>query len=392
MSPLFESLAVGNVKLNHRIALAPLTRFRADKHHNPGDLQVEYYRQRASVPGTLLITEGTLPTAYAGGVANVPGIWSAAQIEGWKRVTTAVHGNKSHIYLQVWAAGRAATAALLEADGVSSGVVAPSAIPIAAGSITPRALSEAEIQQYVTDFAVAAENAIAAGFDGVEIHALNGYLLDSFIQTNSNARTDRYGGSIENRARFPLEVVRAVVDAIGAKRTAVRFSPWSEFQGMRMPDPIPQFSYLLEQVRPLGLSYLSIVEPRFNGAVDATIGPQNENDSNAFALRIWGRASPIIVSGGFSPKMALEMAHKHADLDIIVAFGRHFLSNPDLPFRIMRELPLNKHDRDTFYAVEQARGYTDYPFSDEWKHLVDHDGDPVENMESSALDQVEVRQ
>ena len=255
--------------------MAPLTRFRANKDHVHGDLARTYYTQRASVPGTLLVTEATFIDSRAGGYANAPGIWSDAQIAGWKavrassrlgfffsivdqltfpkkkkQVTDAVHAKGSFIFLQLWALGRVASPGVLSEEG---GFDVVGASPIryngvtAAGdeSVVPRELTAAELKEYVELYTKAAKNAIEAGFDGVEVHAANGYLLDQFLQSVSNDRTDEYGGSIQNRLRFPLEVVDAVVKAVGAERTGVRVSPWNDFQGEKgIPLVHPRFPQL----------------------------------------------------------------------------------------------------------------------------------------------------
>ena len=257
---LFQPIRVGTANLQHRVVLAPMTRNRANAQHVHGSLALEYYRQRTSVPGTLAITEATFIAPQAGGYPNVPGIWSDEQISGWspvrhalriqslkrdklsflptyvpfrslQQVVDAVHKNGSFIYLQLWALGRTASPDVLQKeDGYP--FVAPSPIPLDNTSTSPRALTVEEIREYVQLYATAARNAVVgAGFDGVEIHAANGYLPDQFLQTNTNIRTDSYGGSVENRARFVLEITEAVVNAVGANKVGIRFSPWSTFQG-----------------------------------------------------------------------------------------------------------------------------------------------------------------
>lgn len=235
---LFQPTRVGKLTLNHRVILAPLTRFRATDSHVPTDLMVDYYAQRASVPGTLLVTEATYIAARAGGMDNVPGIWSPEQIQGWKKVTEAVHSRGSHIFLQIWALGRAAfTEVITATDSVSNPggpylYISASDVQLSDRTIPPRALTDAEIWEYVALYAQAAKNAVfGAGFDGVEIHGAHGYLIDQFIQDVSNKRSDEWGGSIEKRSRFPLEVIKAVVNAVGEERTAIRMSPFSTFQG-----------------------------------------------------------------------------------------------------------------------------------------------------------------
>ena len=241
-SRLFQPLKIGNVELSNRIVLAPLTRFRADDDHVPLPFVPEYYAQRGSYPGTLLVTEATFIAPQAGGFSNAPGIWSPAQIASWKNVTDAVHKKGSFIFLQLWALGRAADADQLKAELGEKGVVkSASNIPFKGGA-TPQALTEEEIHEYIGLYAQAAKNAIEAGFDGVEVHSANGYLIDQFLQDVSNDRTDAWGGSIEKRARFGLEVAKAVVEAVGAEKTGIRISPFSVFQGMKMKEPRPRAS------------------------------------------------------------------------------------------------------------------------------------------------------
>ena len=267
MSKLFQPLKVGGVELSNRIVMAPLTRLRADDSHVPLPFVAEYYAQRGSVPGTLLISEATLIAPEAAGLGNAPGIWSADQIAGWKPVTEAVHKSGSFIYMQLWALGRAANGKNLYKE-FGKKVVSASDIPFDGGD-KPTPLTEEEIWKFVELYKQAALNAIEAGFDGVEIHGANGYLIDQFQQDTSNNRTDAWGGSVEKRARFGLEVAKAVVGAVGAERTGIRLSPYSQFQGMKMADPIPQFSYFVQQLKPLKLSYIHVVESRISGSVDA---------------------------------------------------------------------------------------------------------------------------
>ncbi|MCJ1284293.1 Chanoclavine-I aldehyde reductase fgaOx3 [Xylographa opegraphella] len=360
MPSLSDPLRIGNCQLKHRLVMAPLTRYRADDAHVPLPMVTEYYAQRASVPGTLLITEATFISPRASGYNNIPGIYSTAQIAQWKEITDAVHAKHSYIYLQLWALGRAAKPDLLAAEGHD--YVSSSATPVSAGGPTPCALSEAEIHAFIADYASAAKNAIAAGFDGVEIHAANGYLIDQFTQDTCNQRTDAWGGSVENRARFGIEVARAVVAAVGAERTGIRLSPFSTFQGMRMADPEPQFAFLTRELRALRLSYLHVVESRISGNADVETTAKID-----FLVEAWGGLSPILVAGGFTPESARRAVEVEYPGDVAVVFGRFFISNPDLPFRVLRGLPLAPYDRDTFYKAGSPQGYVDYPFSGEWE-------------------------
>ncbi|KAF8259513.1 putative NADPH2 dehydrogenase chain OYE2 [Lactarius quietus] len=368
-SALFRPIRVGITDLQHRVVMAPLTRLRADKDHVHGELAKKYYEQRSRVPGTLIITEATFIAPQAAGHENVPGIWNAAQIAGWKTITDAVHANGSYIFLQLWALGRAAESAVLKEQG-GFDVVAPSPIPLRVPNgtpsddgelVIPRELTAAELREYVQLYSKAASNAIEAGFDGVEVHAANGYLLDQFLQTVSNERTDGYGGSIDNRVRFPLEVINAVVATIGAERTAVRISPWSKYQDMGMDDPLPTFTALIERVRDAhpNFAFIHAVEPRVDGIIDSDLSDENRTQSNEVLRKAWDDR-PYIAAGGMDGATASKMVEKYGGL---VAFGRHFIANPDLPLRLKEGLSLTRYNRDTFYAKEAAAGYIDYPFS-----------------------------
>lgn len=362
-SNLFRPLKVGRSNLQSRLAMAPLTRFRADDAHVPIPALVpEYYAQRASVPGTLLITEATFIAAKAGGAESVPGIWSRDQIDGWRKVTDAVHGKKSYIYLQLWALGRAASPDALKKElGQDAKVVSASDVPMEGGA-EPTPLTEEEIREYVGLYAQAAKNAIAAGFDGVEIHGANGYLIDQFTQDVSNKRTDAWGGSVENRSRFAVEVARAVTAAVGGDRTGIRLSPFSGFQSMKMADPYPQFSHLVRELKQFNLAYLHLVESRVSGNADV----EATEKINPF-VDIWDNQSPVLVAGGFKPESARKAVDEvYPNKDVVVVFGRYFISTPDLVFRIEKDIELTPYDRTTFYNPRSAEGYTTYPFSKEF--------------------------
>lgn len=363
MAPtLFTPLNLGHIHLSNRVVMAPLTRVRASDAHVQGDVAIEYYSQRASVPGTLLIAEATFISPRASGVPNIPGIYNQAQIDGWKKVTDAVHAKGSHIFLQLWALGRAAQPTVVREEAGGDWFTSSSAVPTTAGGNVPREMKEEEIWEYIQDYAQGAKNAIAAGFDGVECHGANGYLIDQFTQDTCNKRTDAWGGSIEKRSRFGLEVAKAVVAAVGAEKVGIRLSPFSTFQGMKMTDPIPQFSHLIEGLKELKLGYLHLVESRISGSAD--VEPTGKVD---FALKIWGKTSPVLLAGGFGPDSAKRAMEEYPDEDIAIVFGRHFISNPDLPFRLEKGLVLTKYNRDTFYKAKSPEGYTDYPFSKEWE-------------------------
>ena len=360
----FSPVKVGQQLLDHRVVMSPLTRFRADESHVPLPFVADYYGQRASVPGTLLITEATFISPRASGYANVPGLWSTSQVAVWKNVTAAVHGKGSYIFAQLWALGRTADPNNIRAKGLE--LVSASARPLNQGEELPKPLTDNEIHAFIKDYVQAARNAMEAGFDGVEIHAANGYLIDQFTQEVCNVRNDYWGGSIEARSRFGIAVTEAVVDAIGADRTGIRMSPWSTFQGMGLEDPIPQFSYLIEKVKELKLAYLHLVESRISGNADTEATGKND-----FAINIWNNQSPIILAGGFTPESARRLVeHEYSGYDMLTAFGRYFISNPDLPYRIKHNIALNPYDRSTFYKAESKDGYIDYPFCNDFVNTI----------------------
>ncbi|KFY10208.1 hypothetical protein V492_05137 [Pseudogymnoascus sp. VKM F-4246] len=337
-----------------------MTRLRADADNVQLPMATSYYEQRASVPGTLIITEATQISAAQGGVPNGPGIWSEAQIESWREITKAVHSKGSFIFLQLIALGRAADVATLTEGGYE--LLSPSPIPMEQGVNVPKALSEEQITDIIGNYATAAKNAIAAGFDGVEVHGANGYLVDQFLHDVSNQRTDQWGGSVANRARFGIEVAKALVGAVGADHVGFRVSPWNTWQGMDMADPVPQFSYLVERLKDLKLAYLHVIESRVINNVDC-----EKTKGIEFLLKIWGDTSPALVAGGYNPdNTSHAIDEEYKNNEVAVVFGRHFLANPDLPFRLKNRIPLNKYDRSTFYAPEQPNGYVDYSFSPEF--------------------------
>jgi len=230
---------------------------------------------------------------------------------------------------------------------------------------TPRELSIVEIKAFIADYAQAARNAIEAGFDGVEIHGANYYLIDQFVQDNSNRRTDDYGGSIENRSRFAVEVATAVVDAVGADRVGIRLSPFSDFQGMKMQDPIPQSTHLLKELKLLKLAFIHVVQSVPEGDEDP-----DPNEKVDFAVDVWDDTSPVIITGNFNVISAFEAADKEfRDKDVIIAFGRRFLSTPDLVFRLRHGIELNSYDRSTFCVPKAEPGYIDQPFSKEFERV-----------------------
>ncbi|KAL4901094.1 hypothetical protein BDW74DRAFT_187932 [Aspergillus multicolor] len=369
---LFRPLKIGSIQVEHRIGMAPLTRRRATPDRIPTPMMKEYYAQRASIPGTLLITEGTLVSAASGGgFANAPGIWRSDQIAAWKEITDEVHRRRCFIYIQLFGMGRAADVDVAKEEGIE--IVGPSAIPIPhdekPDAPTPRAMGVDEIQQTVLDFVTASENAIAAGFDGVEIHGANGYLLDQFLQDTANQRDDEYGGNVENRSRLLHEVLSEVAKAIGPDRVGLRLSPWSRFQGMRMADPIPQHIDIIDKASALGIAYLHLVESRIFGAWIYEGAVDESSERLDFAYERWN--GPILVAGGYGLEKARKLVdEEYPDKQIVVMFGRHFISNPDLVFKFRQGMQLTKYQRETFYASSSAEGYVDYPFSREFEESV----------------------
>ena len=364
MNTLSSAVSIGAVRLRHRIVMAPLTRSRAVQPGGvPGDLLVEYYSQRAS-DGGLIITEASPISAKSRGWYGAPGLYSDEQVEGWKRVTKAVHGKGGRLFAQLWHTGRSGNVETSEGETPVSASVDPSYWQDASNLVsTPsgwkqpsphRALETAEIAGIVEDYRKAAARAKAAGFDGVELHAANGYLIDQFLQDGSNRRSDLYGGSIENRARLLLEVVQALASVWGGDRVAVRIGPSGRWNHMSDSDPQALFGYVAEALNRFGLAYLHIIEPRVRGYV--TVG-EGQGPIAAPQLRKIYKGT-IVAAGGFEPESAADIVET-GDADL-VAFGRHFISNPDLPRRIAEGRRLSPYDRDTFYTFE-AKGYTDYP-------------------------------
>ncbi|KAI0903875.1 FMN-linked oxidoreductase [Ustulina deusta] len=355
---LFKPLKIGNIEVKHRIAMAPLTRLRADNDRVPTPMMKEYYGQRASVPGTLIISEGTFVSpAGSGGFPGAPGIWSKDQIAAWRTITDEVHRKGCFIFCQIAAMGRSASAGVAKEEGVS--ITGPSAIPIDKDSPVPRAMTIEEIKQMTQDFVTASENAISAGFDGVECHGANGFLIDQFIQDVSNKRDDEYGGSVENRSRFINDILKALGNAIGPERVALRLSPWGSFQGMRMKDPIPQFADIINKADQLNLAYLHLIEAREGEGAE-----KPESERLDFAYKLFN--GPLLVAGGYTPAEAQKLVdEEYPDKDIVVIFGRYFISNPDFVYRIKEGLELSAYDRDTFYTRTSV-GYLDYPFSEKY--------------------------
>lgn len=343
---LFDPLTAGDLVLPNRIVMAPLTRCRAGASRVPNDLMVEYYRQRASAG--LIVTEATIVSAMGAGYAGTPGIWSSEQVAGWQRVTQAVHAAGGRIFLQLWHVGRISHPMFL--DGKLP--LAPSAIA-PAGTVSqvrpktpyvaPRALERSEIPAVIEEFRRGAGNAQLAGFDGVELHGANGYLLDQFLQDKTNRRTDDYGGSIENRARFMLEAVDAAISVWGSGRVGVHLAPRCDAHDMGDSDPAATFGFV---ARELGRRKVAFLCAREHVAADS-LGP---------GLRA-AFGGVYVANEGFTGESAAQLlAAGQADA---VAFGKLFISNPDLPQRLRRDSPLSPWNAATFYSGGAA-GYTDY--------------------------------
>ncbi|KAJ3825751.1 NADH:flavin oxidoreductase/NADH oxidase [Lentinula raphanica] len=365
---LFQPIRVGRLELQHRIVYPPQTRYKATRNGHVPLLPIvkEYYSQRASMPGTLLITEAVLISDKAGGKTHLPGIWNQNQIDAWKEIADEIHAKGCYVFMQIWALGRAAEYEDpgLEDESQPFQYVSASDVQLfGLKDKPPRPLTIPEIKEYIQNFGEAAANAVhKAGFDGVEVHAANGYLCDQFTQDVSNHRTDEYGGSVEGRCKFVLDILQEVSQTVGQDRVAVRLSPWSLFQNMRMTDPVPTFRYLVTKIKEdlPELAYLHVVEPRINGSKTEASNNIVQTDSNDFLRSIW-RPKPFISAGNYTRETGMRTADEKGDL---IAFGRFFISNPDLPDRLMRNLPLAPFDRDTFYVRgdTSGRGYTDYPF------------------------------
>lgn len=352
---IFSTQKLGNIELKNRIVMAPMTRSRAIN-NIPNDMMGEYYAKRADAG--LLITEGTAPSPNGLGYARIPGIYSKAQIEGWKKITSVVHQNGGKIFLQIMHTGRVSHPLNME-EGTE--ILAPSAIALSGEMWTdqdgmkaypvPREMTLTDIKQTQQEFVQAAKNAIEAGFDGVEVHGANGYLIDQFINTASNERTDSYGGSIENRSRFLLEVAQKVANAIGADKTGVRISPYGVFNDMEIfKDVNKTYTYLAMELGKLNLTYIHIVDHSSQGAPEV---PQLIKDKINKAFN-----GSFIASGGLNLEKA-EVVLKEGKGDL-VAFGVPFIANPDLVNRFKNNIELSNPNPDTFFSAG-IEGYLDYP-------------------------------
>lgn len=363
MAHLFDTLQLGDITLQNRIIMAPLTRMRSKQPGNvPYAINAEYYAQRATAG--LIISEATQISQQGQGYPATPGIHSPEQVTGWKLVTDALHKKGGKIFLQLWHVGRISHSSH-QPDGKPP--VAPSGIK-PTGKVftadwkqadyeTPHALTIPEIESILEDYRHSAQNAKQAGFDGVEVHGANGYLLDQFLQDGSNKRDDRYGGSIENRARLLLEAVDVAVGVWGKGRVGVRLSPYGTFNDMSDSDPVALFTYVLEQLNSRSIAYVHVIEPRATSAGGSDAVAQDAPSASKLFRKSF--AGMFVSAGGYTPETA-KLAVQNGDADA-VAFGRLYIANPDLPERIKAGAALNSYNRATFYGGAE-KGYTDYPY------------------------------
>ncbi|KAB7672192.1 alkene reductase [Bacillus sp. B1-b2] len=350
MSKLFESVRIGNIELKNRLGMAPMTRSRALPDGTPSDLAADYYGQRASVG--LIISEGTQPSEDGQGYTNTPGIYTESHIEGWKKVTSKVHNEGGRIFVQLMHVGRVSHPDNTphHRQAVAPSAIAPNVEIFTAQGMkeipTPRALSEGEIKDVVNEFRLAARAAVEAGADGVEIHGANGYLIQQFLSENANHRQDAYGGTIENRSRFAIEVAKAVVEEIGPERTGIRFSPQGTLNGIEEGETSGEmYRYLVSELDKLNLAYLHIMH----------FG----NESLLQEIRqLWSQALLVNRAGRTLDQLTVDLDNELAD---VITVGTWMIANPDFVERMKLDTPLNTPDKNTIYAGG-AEGYTDYPF------------------------------
>jgi len=375
---MFKPLKVGNTEVLHRAFMPPLTRMRAQ---HPGNVPTtewaaKYYDQRSKRPGSMLITEGTFISPQAGGYDHAPGIWSDEQVAGWKKIFAKIHENKSFVWVQLWNLGRHAGIREMARDGLrydsaSDGVyMDEESEKLSLEVKNPQhGLTQDEIKQYIKEYIHAAKNSIEAGADGVEIHGAHGYLLNQFLDPLSNKRTDKYGGCIENRARFTLEVVDALIDAIGAEKIGIRLSPYHTYgtmSGSKDPCTIATFAYVigeLEKRRRDGkpLAYIHMTEPLINdnstGPITEPVVKKHEEGTNEFVFSIW--KGPVLRTGelGENPTLATKLLENDRTM---IGYGRYYISTPDIIDRLENGLPFNTYRYKLFYG-QTEEGYTDYP-------------------------------
>ena len=398
---LFKPIKVGQHTLTNKVTFAPTTRNRALNDHTPSDLELEYYDKRSKFPGSLLITEATFVSEQGGLYANVPGIWNDKHVNAWKRITDKVHENGSFISCQFWFLGRVADPKLLKEHGldlVSSSALYPNddfkKKAETAGNPV-RALTEQEIHDLIYDsYTKAAKNAMAAGFDYIELHSAHGYLLDQFLQPATNERTDKYGGSVENRARFLLELIDQLITIVGANKLAIRISPWAKFQGMKAEQdsthPITTFSYVLHELQKRAdngneFAYVSIVEPRVQGNVD--VDKSEQKGDNTFVEQIW--KGIILKSDNYTydaPHFDT-LLNDISDNRTLVGFSRYYTSNPDLVKRLYEGWDLTPYDRDTFYTTNNW-GYNTWNNYNENDEI---DKNSEVNRKAKAIEEVKVK-
>ncbi|KAL1316964.1 hypothetical protein HN51_069077 [Arachis hypogaea] len=359
INPLLTPYKMGKFNLSHRVVLAPLTRQRS-YNNVPQPHAVLYYSQRTT-KGGLLISEATGVSDTAQGYPHTPGIWTKEQVEAWKPIVDAVHAKGGIFFCQIWHVGRVSDssyqpngqAPISSTDKPLTPQIRSNGIDVAQFT-PPRRLKTEEIPLIVNDYRLAARNAIEAGFDGVEIHGAHGYLLEQFMKDKVNDRTDKYGGSLENRCRFPLEVVEAVVNEVGAERVGIRLSPYAEYAESGDSNPEALGLYMVNALNKYRILYCHMVEPRMK-----TVGEKVESPHSLVPMRKAFNGT-FIVAGGYDREDGIKaIAEDRADL---VAYGRWFLANPDLPKRFALDAPLNKYNRQTFYIPDPVIGYTDYPF------------------------------
>ncbi|MFP8489556.1 alkene reductase [Gracilimonas sp. Q87] len=360
---LFKEIELGPLSLRNRVVMAPMTRSRATAEHVPTDMMATYYEQRSGAG--LIITEGVAPSPNGVGYPRIPGIYNNEQRDAWKPITEKIHKNAGKIFMQLMHTGRISHK-LNMPDGAK--IIAPSPVPFTDEKMytdqegpqdypVPEKMTETEIQSTIQEFVDASKRAIQAGFDGVEVHGANGYLIEQFLAPNTNTRDDKYGGSIENRNRFAIEVSKAVADAIGNEKTGIRLSPYGVFSGIEIHDEIDkQYTELTDALNDLGLLYIHIVD-------HSAMGTPEVPASIKETIKDHFKDGAIILSGGYNNAEEAndDLENDRGDL---IAFGRPFISNPDLVYRLKNDISLAEPDQDTFYTPG-AEGYVDYPKADE---------------------------
>lgn len=357
---LFTPIQIGPITLKHRIVFASLTRGRNDENHVATDLQAEYYGQRAT-DGGLLIVEAMNVNRQAGMSPGTPGIFSKEHVEGWKKVTAAVHAKGGYIQSQLWHQGRAASSKYIKETPIAPSPIAIKGMEFMGDYTyeTPREITKEEMKEYVKDFQQAAKNSLEAGFDGVQFHAANGFFFDQFFNSASNQRTDEYGGSPENRARFFFQILDGLIEAVGIELVSIRLSPWAAFLDVEDEDSYATWGYVVRRLQAeyAKLAFLDMVEPR-SVLYDDSYNFEQKESLDPFRA-VW--KGPIVTTGGYTydPKRAFEIAKKNPNN--LTGFGRLFIANPDLVERLRNNWPFNKYDRPTFYTGG-AKGYVDYPF------------------------------